>query len=40
MVGYGKFRENEFVRMVTINHANTKEDIEHFFKVIEAFYTN
>ena len=40
MVGYGKFKENEFVRMVTINHANTKEDIEHFFKVIEAFYTN
>lgn len=40
MVGYGKFRENEFVRMVTINSSNTTEDIFHFFKVIEDFYAD
>ncbi len=38
MVGYGKFREDEFVRMVTINSSNTKEDILNFFQVIEQFY--
>ena len=38
MVGYGKFRTTEFVRMVTINSSNTKEDILNFFKVIEDFY--
>jgi sulfinoalanine decarboxylase len=35
MVGYGKFREDEFVRLVTINAANDKEDILHFFKTLE-----
>lgn len=38
MVGYGKFRAQEFVRSVTINSSNSKEDIHNFFKVIEAFY--
>jgi glutamate/tyrosine decarboxylase-like PLP-dependent enzyme len=36
LVGYGKFRDTEFVRFVTINATNTKEDILNFFKVMEA----
>jgi len=36
MVGYGKFREQEFVRLVTINATNGKEEIERFFNVLEA----
>ncbi|MDG2455765.1 MAG: pyridoxal-dependent decarboxylase, partial [Bacteroidia bacterium] len=36
MVGYGKFREQEFVRLVTINATNGKEEIERFFYVLEA----
>jgi sulfinoalanine decarboxylase len=35
MVGYGKFRGQEFVRLVTINATNTKADILRFFKVLE-----
>ena len=38
MVGYGKFRENEFVRMVTINSSNSIEDIKNFFNIIEEYY--
>lgn len=38
MVGYGQFRDDEFVRMVTINHTNNPEDITRFFQVIEDFY--
>ncbi len=37
MVGYGKFRDTEFIRLVTINPENTKERILNFFKVIEDF---
>ena len=37
MVGFGKFQENEFVRMVTINTILEKEDILNFFKTLEAF---
>ncbi|WP_296380843.1 pyridoxal-dependent decarboxylase [Winogradskyella sp.] len=37
MVGFGKFQENEFVRMVTINTVLEKEDILSFFKTLEAF---
>jgi sulfinoalanine decarboxylase/sulfinoalanine decarboxylase/aspartate 1-decarboxylase len=40
MVGYGKFRTTEFVRMVTINSGNTKDEIINFFKVIESFFEN
>ncbi len=37
MVGFGKFQENEFVRMVTINSILEKEDILDFFKTLESF---
>jgi len=37
LVGYGSFRETTFIRMVTINTNNTKEDILAFFKTLEAF---
>lgn len=37
MVGYGKFRENEFIRLVMVNGGNSEEDIIHFFKTLEAF---
>lgn len=35
MVGYGEFAGREFVRLVTINATNTKEDILRFFAVLE-----
>lgn len=37
MVGYGSFQDKEFIRLVTINADNSKEDILHLFKVIENF---
>lgn len=37
VVGYGEFRGVEFVRLVTVNSNNTKEDIHNFFKVMEDF---
>ncbi len=37
MVGFGSFQEDEFVRFVTINADNGKEDIINFFKVLEDF---
>jgi len=37
MVGYGSFQEDEFVRFVTINAQNSKEEILDFFKVLEEF---
>ena len=37
MVGYGKFRDQEFVRLVTVNASNSNEDIANFFKKMEAF---
>ncbi len=37
LVGYGTFRENEFVRFVTINAQNNPEDIINFFKTLENF---
>ncbi len=36
MVGFGKFNNQEFVRMVTINSVLEKEDIFNFFKTLEA----
>ncbi|MFT4673128.1 MAG: sulfinoalanine decarboxylase [Patiriisocius sp.] len=39
MVGFGIFRETEFVRLVTINSGNNEEDILHFFKICETFVT-
>jgi glutamate/tyrosine decarboxylase-like PLP-dependent enzyme len=37
LVGYGAFRENEFIRLVTINAQNDEQDILNFFKIIELF---
>ncbi|MEM6516332.1 MAG: pyridoxal-dependent decarboxylase [Bacteroidota bacterium] len=37
MVGFGKFREQEFVRMVTINSSLEEKDIIEFFNTIETF---
>ena len=37
MVGFGQFREDEFIRLVTINSDNTADDILEFFRVLEAF---
>lgn|SRR5690554_1577086 len=37
VVGFGTFNEDEFVRFVTINADNGKEDILNFFKILEAF---
>ena len=37
LVGYGTFRQQEFIRLVTINTNNTEEEIYSFFKVIEQF---
>ncbi len=37
LVGYGSFRKEEFIRLVTINAQNSKEDILQFFNVLENF---
>ncbi|TXD81833.1 aminotransferase class V-fold PLP-dependent enzyme [Subsaximicrobium wynnwilliamsii] len=37
MVGFGKFKEQEFVRLVTINSLIQEQDMIAFFKTIEAF---
>lgn len=37
VVGFGSFNEDTFVRFVTINATNSKEDILNFFKVMEEF---
>lgn len=37
LVGYGSFNDDEFIRLVTINAQNKKEDILNFFKVLEEF---
>lgn len=37
MVGFGTFRDIEFVRLVTINSGNREEDILNFFTTIETF---
>jgi len=40
MVGFGTFGETEFIRLVTINSTNKKEDILNFFKVLENAMTS
>lgn len=40
VVGFGSFNEDTFVRLVTINATNSKEDILNFFKVMEEFVAN
>lgn len=37
VVGFGSFNEDTFIRLVTINATNSKEDILNFFKVMEDF---
>lgn len=37
MVGYGKFRDQEFIRLVTVNSGNSEADLMAFFKKMEAF---
>lgn len=37
MVGYGKFKDNEFIRLAIVNATNDKEVIHEFFKTLEAF---
>ena len=37
LVAYGYFREQKFVRLITINANNTKEDILNFFEVLEIY---
>ncbi|MFT5823542.1 MAG: sulfinoalanine decarboxylase [Crocinitomix sp.] len=37
VVGFGSFNEDTFVRLVTINANNSKQDILNFFKVMEDF---
>lgn len=37
MVGYGTFKEDTFIRLVTINANNEEEDILNFFKLMESF---
>jgi sulfinoalanine decarboxylase/sulfinoalanine decarboxylase/aspartate 1-decarboxylase len=40
MVGYGQFGDDEFVRFVTVNAQNKKQDIIDFFKTLEDFANN
>jgi sulfinoalanine decarboxylase/sulfinoalanine decarboxylase/aspartate 1-decarboxylase len=37
LVGYGSFREDEFIRLITINAQNEHQDILDFFKKMEHF---
>ena len=37
MVGYGRFRDDTFIRFVTVNADNSEDDIIAFFKDLEAF---
>ena len=37
MVGFGSYKNEQFVRMVTINSVLEKEDISAFFKTLEAY---
>lgn len=37
LVGYGSFRHDRFIRLVTINATNETDDILAFFKSLEAF---
>lgn len=37
LVGYGSFKDDTFIRLVTINATNDADDILNFFKTLEAF---
>ena len=40
MIGFGRFNEDEFIRLVSINPENTEADMLNFFKVMEDFAAN
>jgi glutamate/tyrosine decarboxylase-like PLP-dependent enzyme len=40
MVGFGNFKSEDFVRMVTINSVLEEDDILQFFKTLEAYVEN
>lgn len=40
VVGFGSFKGDTFIRLVTINANNEKQDILNFFKVLENFVAN
>ena len=40
VVGFGSFEDETFIRLVTINANNSKEDILNFFKVLEEHVEN
>ena len=37
MVGFGRFHNKSFVRLVTINGENSYEEISNFFSTLENF---
>ena len=37
LVGYGSFRDDTFIRLVTVNSTNDNENILKFFKTMETF---
>ena len=37
VVGFGSFKEDEFIRLITINPDNNEAEIINFFKTLEAF---
>ncbi len=37
LVGYGSFKEDEFIRLITINAQNEHQDLLDFFKIMEQF---
>lgn len=37
LVGYGSFKGDEFIRLITINAQNDHQDILNFFKIMEEF---
>lgn len=40
MVGYGKFKGQTFIRLITVNGNNSPKDIEEFFRILEDFAEN
>ncbi|MCF6307972.1 MAG: aminotransferase class V-fold PLP-dependent enzyme [Flavobacteriaceae bacterium] len=40
VIGFGTFKEDTFIRLVTVNPANSKEEIIDLFKTIEGFVRN
>lgn len=40
VIGFGTFREDTFIRLVTVNPNNSKEEIIDLFKTIEGFVEN